>query len=788
MRAVFLVLSLSVIGMLAALAGMHPLAGVAEAQTERGGCQFQIYLRPAIEFAGPAGTDDFRLHKPTYHRASIQVTNAYGTQPCNWKAVANQGWITLSQSDGTLQADGDTAVTVSINDRATQLSRGVHTGQITFTSRQDPQPSLSKVVKVILHAQVPCDLQVVGGTYRARMAQEIDQSKTIIPAEVGAATLSNSGDAPCEWRAHADVSWLTVSPTSGTVLPRAPRQITIKANQGAANLTPSDYQATVLLQWRETHDEYKEIQATLEVDAPPCDLHFAPGQTLQIRGNAGSTEFTPPQQKFVLENRGGTPCYYWQATGLPNWLEIDDEETIYGKSQTDVLARVNQSAAAQLRPDVYTQTVRFGSGNVSAEHGLPVFIDVNHLPCRLEIIEEDLYFRIEPEGQIESDAQFPITLTNNWKNETCAWTAESDQDWLIAHPSSGTLEGGGQATVTAKIIQNSDAFLRLDSGQHQEQLGFKVASGTSDNAVEVTLDIPCPPEEPCAYLHTTHTRTEVDKPAQVSLTMYNPTIKSITALLRAEVPDGWQVESDSFAEKCGAICSQPYSIAAGQQESIMMSVTPNNPGNVVFNSSVSWSERVDPSATPEAGEESAEDDLERWDTQTLKVDVEVIGTADGTQREAPDSSGADGAQEQPGSSNTPEIPNDQPTAATADQAVHQADTHTNSVAIPPSQSAAAARPASTFEPSEPALTESQTAPPGGGVTAADDRRPGDSGISMNLLILGIAVGVIVVVAAIVAAILIGFKMLANAQKAAAPRANASRANAPPPTQGGAARQ
>ena len=259
-----LVKILTALSVMTALMALSGADAPASAQTPRGGCQFQIYLRPPIEFAGPAGGGDFRLHKPTRDRANIQVANAYGTQSCPWQASVNQNWVTLSQSSGTLQPEDDVAVTVSINDNATQLSRGVHSAQITFTSRQDPQPNRSKKVKVILHAQEPCDLQVIGGTYRARALQGE------VPAEVSRATLNNGGDAPCEWQAHSDVSWLTVTPTSGTVLPRDPQQITIKANAGAAGLAaPVDYAATIRLQWRETHEEYQEIEARLDVDAPP---------------------------------------------------------------------------------------------------------------------------------------------------------------------------------------------------------------------------------------------------------------------------------------------------------------------------------------------------------------------------------------------------------------------------------------------------------------------------------------------------------------------------------------
>ena len=191
---------------------------------------------------------------------------------------------------------------------------------------------------------------------------------------------------------------MSVSPTSGVVTPQQPGQIKITANDGVANLPPGDHNAVVHVQWVGTRAMDAEIAARLEVDASPCELYFAEGQVLRISGKAGSMDFSPTHQKYVLENRGGTPCYNWQANGVPDWLTIEDDSTVYAASQTDVQVLVNQQAASQLRPESYETTIRFGSGNVPASNGLPVRIDVNPLPCHLEIDQRELVFRIEPEG------------------------------------------------------------------------------------------------------------------------------------------------------------------------------------------------------------------------------------------------------------------------------------------------------------------------------------------------------------------------------------------------------
>ena len=615
----YLVLFLSAIVAVAAV-----MLSVSPSQAQSDGCQFLVTVRnpnAPIDFTGPAGGSNFALSDTSRNPAEIVLTNIYGSESCGWTLTPSQDWVSLNHSSGTLGPGEEFTVTVSVNNRASHLARGRHEAQIAIRSPQAARKTkggrtvihYKQSVDVVLFAQLPCDLTVSGGSYSARAEHGG------VPQLYSVAKLSNAGDAPCDWQAHSDRPWLSVSPASGTIPGKGVGGFRIRANSGAAQLVPGDYDATVTLSWSETGPEVLGIEAVLEIDAPPCELHFAGGQRFEVRGKAGGMEFTPTHQKFVLENRGGTPCYYWQANGVPDWLEIVDEDTIHAQSQTDVLVRVNQDAAARLRPDVYPRKVSFSSGNVLASNGLDVSINVEPRPCHLEIeIEEDeLYFRIEPEGLLESESEKPVTLHNHWTNKACQWSAESRRDWLDAEPASGTLAGGAKATVVAEIIKNTEDFVRLDSGQHKDNLGFTVAEGTADDPVSVTLDIPCNPTRPCAYLHTTHTQTHVNEPAEISLTIYNPLSKPISAQLYAQVPSGWEIDSESFTARCIGICNQNYIVAKGEQEPIVLHAIPNNAGVFEFVANVSWEEYRDESSTDSAPPEQGE-------TQSLKAEVEVI--------------------------------------------------------------------------------------------------------------------------------------------------------------------
>ena len=251
--------------------------------------------------------------------------------------------------------------------------------------------------------------------------------------------------------------------------------------------------------------------------------------------------------------------------------------------------RLNQQAAAELLPGTYDTLVRFGAGSRSSDHGIKASLVVKPQPCHLDIQaeEEGLYFRVQPAELGQGILEQVVALRNDPKNSECQWVADAPHDWIKVEPNGGVLAGGESAILTVKIaLENNVDELRI--GSHEENLGFTVTDGTTAESLPMKVDVKCAPQQPCAYLHSTHIKTEVGRQATINVTMYNPLRESITATLRAPVPSGWELKGKGFAERCGAICNGTYSIPGGQQEFIEIYAVPNNPGNYSFEATVNW--------------------------------------------------------------------------------------------------------------------------------------------------------------------------------------------------------
>ena len=91
--------------------------------------------------------------------------------------------------------------------------------------------------------------------------------------------------------------------------------------------------------------------------------------------------------------------------------------------------------------------------------------------------------------------------------------------------------------------------------------------------------INCGRGEPCIDLHSSHTQITVDEIAQLSFSLSNGLAKpSMLARLTLELPSGWSMDGEGFANKCSGICTANHEIPTGDHHYIEVSAYPNHTG------------------------------------------------------------------------------------------------------------------------------------------------------------------------------------------------------------------
>ncbi len=101
--------------------------------------------------------------------------------------------------------------------------------------------------------------------------------------------------------------------------------------------------------------------------------------------------------------------------------------------------------------------------------------------------------------------------------------------------------------------------------------------------------INCGPGEPCIDLHSSHTSISVDDKAQLSLSVTNALNKpNMTVRLLLEIPSGWEVDGEGFAERCSGVCNAVYDVYTAQQELIQITAYPNQTGAYRIAGRIEW--------------------------------------------------------------------------------------------------------------------------------------------------------------------------------------------------------
>jgi uncharacterized protein (TIGR03437 family) len=196
---------------------------------------------PKLAVSAPTQTFNFVQGAPA-GSATLTVSNAGGGRlNFSIKASSTPNWLTVGASDGT--ATPAQPVTLVVTATPGSLLAGVYKGSLTITSSTTGESLPISLTMTVTAAQRKILLSQTGLTFVG-----ISASSQPLPQTFG---ILNLGTQPLDWNVRAvspgggPVSWLTVSPGSGTVQ-RAYLDVSlITVTADPKGLLPGDYYAQI---------------------------------------------------------------------------------------------------------------------------------------------------------------------------------------------------------------------------------------------------------------------------------------------------------------------------------------------------------------------------------------------------------------------------------------------------------------------------------------------------------------------------------------------------------------
>ena len=186
----------------------------------------------ALSFSGLHG-GPFTASPSTY-----TLTNK-GNYPLGWSAAKGQTWLTLSPTSGVLQPGAATNLTATINTNANILAAGSYSDTIILDNTTNGNGDGSRTV----------NLTITGSPTLAVSSATINISGYIggsFTPSNATMTVSNTGTAPLDWTVAENQSWLTLSPTSGTLAPGTTTNVIATLVSSAAQALPAGFYVDTL--------------------------------------------------------------------------------------------------------------------------------------------------------------------------------------------------------------------------------------------------------------------------------------------------------------------------------------------------------------------------------------------------------------------------------------------------------------------------------------------------------------------------------------------------------------
>ncbi|GAC1650404.1 MAG: hypothetical protein NVS4B12_20170 [Ktedonobacteraceae bacterium] len=387
-------------------------------------------------------------------------------------------WLNTNITSGSVAPGQTESVIVSVNSQS--LLPGVYPSSLVFSSPDPKTINSTQSVSISLTVQQHCSLTLnTGGMSFTTVTNGSNESNQSL--NVSAASSCSSA---VPWRATSSMSWLDITPASGSATTGSNAVITVGVN--AAGMGQGTYIGTITVvsaQGGNTQGSTQAVTVVLTVQAPPPPnapvLAAAP---LTIGFSTAQGQPVSSGQTVLITNSGQSTLQWHTTVSLlaTGWLGVSPTGGAISPGQTATLT-VN-AVTNTLTPGVYNGQVQLqGSdktGQITAggsPQTIAVQLQVNP-PCALiQPSSSALAFSAVQGGSDPTPQSVTLTASGNcmWP---LAWKASASPvaSWLKLSSSSGSF-GSGSLSTTVGI---SATIANLSPGTYTTQVSVS-ASDTS---------------------------------------------------------------------------------------------------------------------------------------------------------------------------------------------------------------------------------------------------------------------------------------------------------------------
>ncbi|HVE38485.1 MAG TPA: Ig-like domain-containing protein [Planctomycetota bacterium] len=428
-----------------AILGVAPLSAAPQAAP-----QFQITPANGYYSSGPQGGS---------FNPGVQIftmTNT-GTATIGYTVSANQPWVTVFMTSGTLDAGNAWANPVFINSQANTLAAGTYTATVTFTNTTNGSGNTTRVVTLIVGAAGDTTPPTV------TITNPVPPNATSPTASVtvsGTAS-DNTGITSMYW-----VNMLTneqgtmagaTAWTFSVGLINGDNQIHVLAWDGSGNQGT----ASIIV-------HYGPVTGAV--------MSVTPATGFSASGPAGGP-FSPLQQVYTVSNTG-TSTLNFTATAAQPWLNVLAGTTSLAPGASGTVILSFTAAANSLAAGNYSDTVTFtnttnAAGNTTRSVNLVVGSSSDTTPPSIAITTP------APPSATASSSPLTIsgTASDNVGVASISWNnAEALQ--------SGTVPGGNSWTINMPLVSgtNTITITAHDAGGNSASATLVVTMGAGSGS------------------------------------------------------------------------------------------------------------------------------------------------------------------------------------------------------------------------------------------------------------------------------------------------------------------